>query len=549
MDSAVDSSDRGIRSHAVRPQSEEEAVVDRSRILLIGYENDGCTVVELARALMRQGCGVFVLFGDQHTLIKKRAWEERAEQYGISFETLARAFSERENRADGPDWAWIRRFEQDNLFNKSFNELLMTDPLLSQQHHHRRPYYTKRKEDDALTWAECIVRHVKELMERYRPDTLVTIERNYLVKNAAAQMAMSTNVRVLSYVPCRIGEYGVWIHDFGFSRDHADPFGPEKEAGERLRNQDAILRRVAGFVNGEKSGLYGARSTHKRQNRDGVGGVMRQYALGEWRAAKRLFAHARAYRKGRLRRWSTPLAGRYLRIRVFQALIVYRRLREMVRTVYDEVPRDRRFILFPLHVLPESSTLTLGPEYYEIDIVRRLSHAASAGMVILVKENPNMVGVRTRSERAALRDLPNIRYVSPWVDTKKLVHMSDGVAGISGTALLEAALLGKPALAVGSPEFRSCLSHTGMENAQAFLRACEEGGASAEGAVAAHAYVKRMAANAVYGTYAAINSEARNFPEAVDQPNSLLRPCFEALWDRLGGDVANLHEERTQATD
>jgi hypothetical protein len=124
-------------------------------------------------------------------------------------------------------------------------------------------------------------------------------------------------------------------------------------------------------------------------------------------------------------------------------------------------------------VLPESSTLTRSTEYFEEDLIRFISKELPAGWLLAVKENPNMVGIRPYSVYEELKRIPNVELIDPTVPSKSLIEQSEGTCGVSGTALLEAALLGKPTHAFGQPEFLDVIGSTGHDAFSGFVSRCK----------------------------------------------------------------------------
>jgi hypothetical protein len=101
-----------------------------------------------------------------------------------------------------------------------------------------------------------------------------------------------------------------------------------------------------------------------------------------------------------------------------------------------------------------------------------MSKELPAGFELGVKENPNMVGLRPFSYYRELTELPNVRLLDPAIQSKRLIQQSEGVAGVSGTALLEAATLNKPTHAFGYPEFDAVVDYCGHDEFDSFVQEC-----------------------------------------------------------------------------
>lgn len=505
-------------------------MLKKQKILLVSYENDGYVIVEMAYYLKQRGFDVFVLIGDQHSLIRVRGWEDRCIKYGIDYSTIASAYKSASLDKSKPDWKWIKNFESTELYNKTFNELILTDQSLTYSHHNRSPYYKKLTKDKIYIFSESLSKQVHSLFEKIRPDFVVTIERNYFVKNVAAQISLKRKIPVLSYVSSRVGNYGVWLNEFGLSPSHDDVYiqnNALKPVESQLQNE--FMQVVDNFVNGVHQGLYSARSHAVRKYKANILRLLTNYLKTEFDAWKKLSLHTYAFVRGDLKCWSTPLSGKFIRIRFFHLIGLFRSLFAYSGKDYEDIPEERKYILAPLHVLPESSTLTLGPEYYELDIIRRVSHALPADMVILVKENPSMTALRTRAEINALKKLPNVYYISPFIDTKTLIKNAAGIIGISGTGLLEAALQGLPALAYGHPEFSRAISHHGAHELTDFIKACSDDNDNEERKLKAYQYMVKMSEKVIPVSPLDLRKEAKMSHKIADKEDSLLSKVTESL--------------------
>lgn len=106
----------------------------------------------------------------------------------------------------------------------------------------------------------------------------------------------------------------------------------------------------------------------------------------------------------------------------------------------------------PLHVEPEATILMFSPWLRDqIEMCRLISQALPVGWKLLVKENLAMKGLRPLDYYRKLKAIPNIVLVSPEVSSTSLVLAARITVTLTGTALNEAAILGKPSIALGRP--------------------------------------------------------------------------------------------------
>jgi len=117
---------------------------------------------------------------------------------------------------------------------------------------------------------------------------------------------------------------------------------------------------------------------------------------------------------------------------------------------------SRDYLYFPLHLIPESTTLVKAPFYpNEVSVIEAISKALPLGMMLLVKEHPAMIGEREFSVYKRILRLPNVKIIDPSAGTevKEMILQSRGVVTLTGTSAFEAAMLGRPAIMFGTSFF------------------------------------------------------------------------------------------------
>ena len=115
------------------------------------------------------------------------------------------------------------------------------------------------------------------------------------------------------------------------------------------------------------------------------------------------------------------------------------------------------YIYFPLHLQPEMTTSTLGGRFRDqLLVLENLSAKLPEGWKILVKENPKQ-GSFARSPLFffRLKRLHNVSFVKSDMNSLDLIRNSKVVATITGTAAIEAAEMGTPAIIFGHQWFRN----------------------------------------------------------------------------------------------
>lgn len=109
-----------------------------------------------------------------------------------------------------------------------------------------------------------------------------------------------------------------------------------------------------------------------------------------------------------------------------------------------------RYIYYPLHVEPELSLLLYAPYWTnQYPVVQNIAQSLPQGVCLYVKEHPALLGSRPLSYYDRMSKIPNVRLISPFVDSHKMIRQSEGIVTITGTVGLEAILMGKPVITFG----------------------------------------------------------------------------------------------------
>lgn len=124
------------------------------------------------------------------------------------------------------------------------------------------------------------------------------------------------------------------------------------------------------------------------------------------------------------------------------------------RRVFEKPVAGEKYVLFPLHFQPESSTMVQAPLYVDqLSLLRDIGTSLPAGYRLYVKEHVSSRGRRPIDYYAAIRAIPAARLLGPDEDTWTLIREAAAVAVITGTVGWEALMFGKPVLTFGEVYF------------------------------------------------------------------------------------------------
>ena len=118
--------------------------------------------------------------------------------------------------------------------------------------------------------------------------------------------------------------------------------------------------------------------------------------------------------------------------------------------IADVESLPQRFVFYPLHLTPESAINTPAPYFVDqMRLIDLLRFAMPSDHLLAVKEHPTCLEFRPTSFMRDLRKLPGVVVVKPSIPATEVIKHAALTVTVTGTATLEAFLLGRPAMALG----------------------------------------------------------------------------------------------------
>jgi len=125
----------------------------------------------------------------------------------------------------------------------------------------------------------------------------------------------------------------------------------------------------------------------------------------------------------------------------------------------------RKIFYFPLQFEPEMSILAYSPWYKsQLEIIRLISQSLKKDDILLLKENPKMIGKREIKYYDEISKYQNVKWAHPDINSRKIIRSSFKVISITGTATIEAACMGVNSMIFGYPPFRDLLISEPVSN-------------------------------------------------------------------------------------
>jgi len=337
----------------------------------------------------------------------------------------------------------------------------------------RFPYYGNFSREEKLFYFLKVLLRIESLVSEFKVEFMWAIERNYLVKNVASVVAQSNHIPYYCLAHSRIDDLN-WVTDYCFPRS----FPASRSNSNNFTDNSNVYSKFSRFYNElvarfqDEGYLYRSASCDIPSLRSpsflkfglrgyvsSIASVLRYYKFGP--------KYSRHYARS-----IGVLMFIYFTRTFFNKVFLF-----VIRFFIDEPHPSSlgRFLYLPLHYRPESSVLTLNSQTYDEDVILYVSRRLPCDVKLVVREHPLMFGERRFGFYKRVMSHSNVVLVFDQHPSGLYIKNSLAVVGISGTALLEASLSGKPTHAFGNPEFIETLSSSGFDSFPLFVRAIFSG--------------------------------------------------------------------------
>jgi hypothetical protein len=125
---------------------------------------------------------------------------------------------------------------------------------------------------------------------------------------------------------------------------------------------------------------------------------------------------------------------------------------------FQEFNPNIQYYYYPLHLEPEAVVLYHGHGLYrnQIKLIENIAAQLPANTYLYVKDHPHAFGYRSVEDFKKLQKIPNIRLIRHDVPGKLIINSAIGVITITGTAGLEALLMGKQVYTLAKTFYSVC---------------------------------------------------------------------------------------------
>ena len=329
-------------------------------------------------------------------------------------------------------------------YDISLNEIISSDPILYTVLH-ERDFINVPSNEIKLKWVELVTKKVEKILNDFQPDIILTIGNNYFVKNITYHISKNKKILFLSILNARIADKYVAFDNLGIN---TPDFILKKMKSIGSKNLDEA-KDIINYLNKDALTLYKSHNyiIDSISSENLLKGLVAFFKRSLVSLYLKLFVQ-------------TDFNKNYLGISFLKGLIyefrnnIYRKNILKKSSVFSKsFPIMKNYYYMALHVIPESATLTQSDDYNEEAHIIDISRKLPIDTYLVVKENIEMLGIRPLSFYKRLNKIHNVILVNPFMSSMDLIKNSHGVISICGTVTLEAALLNKRAICIGTPEY------------------------------------------------------------------------------------------------
>jgi hypothetical protein len=419
-------------------------------ILFLSFELESYPLSKLSNKYLIEGYSTHIFNTDEWTFINNKNFYNIYNNKCNSFSNLEEEFVKLNKYHDSikVDYANLVNFEKE--YNISLNKLILTGHILYTSSHFRETYHISSVEIK-LKWIELVIKKCLKILDEFKPDVIITLDNNYFVKNLMFYIARKRNIPFLNTMNGRVSNKFIVADNFGLGTSQyfikeMNTINEKHIEDTRLFIDNINIKNLPSYDSHNKIlESYKSNSFFKD-----LKFVIKSILTGARGALLNKTYYRGRFKPNYLGSMYFKMVWYYIRNYIFKKNLLFKQIK-FTKNIED----DLKFYYFPMHVIPESSVLTLSEDYKEECIIKDIASKLPIDTSLVVKENLSMLneGERPLSFYKNMAQIHNVILIDPSYNSLVLTKKSLGVVSLSGTVMFEAALVNKRAIAVGTPEY------------------------------------------------------------------------------------------------
>ena len=118
---------------------------------------------------------------------------------------------------------------------------------------------------------------------------------------------------------------------------------------------------------------------------------------------------------------------------------------------YYDLGKIKKFAFMPLQFQPEANIDVVSPQFNnQIETARRIAMNLPGDLTLVVKDHPDMHGLRSYKYLEKILNLPNVKLIDSSINSIEVLKKSKYLISVAGSIFFEAAVLKIPSLLLGN---------------------------------------------------------------------------------------------------
>ena len=329
-------------------------------------------------------------------------------------------------------------------------------PLVSTLRNHVRSYKDKYyygfkqnvPDEEIIDYVMAVYKCIKEIFGEFKPEFIIApnfVSLPHIMFNLYAERR---GIKMISVTDSKIK--GIYIFSYGY-RDDKGPFYDRVDALNAGEAETKSRKMAKDYIREFRKSFIGQDYTDKweiKKKRRTLWQNIR-YELSPYRAIAGWYLR-KNQKKNFLESTGITIDYRPPRIilRDFYCQKRYRRF--MQKFNYYPFGKIKKFVYFPLQFQPEATIDVAAPHFNnQIETARQIAMSLPEDYTLVVKEHPEMVGLRPPSYIEKISRTVNVKLIDYRISSEEILRKADLVISPSGTTITEAAFLRRPVIQLG----------------------------------------------------------------------------------------------------
>jgi len=324
-------------------------------------------------------------------------------------------------------------------------------PLVATLRNHARSYKDKYyysfkqnvPDEEIIDYIMAVYKCVKIMFDQFNPEVIISpnfVSFPHIMFNLYAERK---GVKMISVTDCKVE--GIYIFTFGY-RDDRGPFYERVDALNQGRtdspNRAKARRYIREFREKFKNPDYSVKHRQKKSLKEIVKDQLRPYyQIYQWYTTKQINVLP-----------STGITYDYrpprIILRDHYCHLQYKRQTEKFN--FYPFSKINQYVYYPLQFQPEANVDAVAPYFSnQIETARQIAMSLPDDYTLVVKEHPEMVGLRPPSYLEKVARTVNVKLIDYRLPSEQVLKKCALLICPNSTTLTEAAFYHKPAIQLG----------------------------------------------------------------------------------------------------